>query len=752
MIQAFTGEAQGYQHVALGDVQRGWRRAVAADGGDGGNADKELVNAIFLFQKRAVLEEEEEEVLWRVLDIDADGNGEGAEYPINFEIEQHDETVRLLLSSSSRLIDDAAAWLRRYEDIFNDILLHPNRPVVAFPETLAELPLSPPPSPSPSHSPSPSPSGPVEEFPSEEVDVLRAALSELPASKIEMDTSIFALGIDSISAIGVASKCRKSGLDVSVADILLGRSVRGILRIVRSRRTSHPNPDHNNPMHAQGLDDRVLVSEGAKRAALRICGVDGVGKGEVEEFLPCLPGQVYHLASWLKSGRTLREATFAYTVAEKIDDGKLRAAWEGLRKRYVVLRTVFVATSSTEVVQVVLTPEASNGDGEGDDMSFRCSTLKGEGKEMREGDGVEEYIKAEAAALFDLSTPPARLVLIQDLEGDQSLILLHLHHALYDAWTIEGLVSDLAALYHQQTLPPLQPVNRFVQSTLSALEIAREESRGREDCAALLSFPDPGGWKGEGKVFFLNHEIPSLRALETTCRDVGVSVPTVLLVAFARVLARWVGVGSPIFGIYQMGPSGLAGGGANEVAFPCLNVLPMTVKNVREKGVREVVESVQEDLAERSKYEQSFLQDVVGGGLGVEPLFNTWVNILWHSPSPSLTGSTTPTTADTSDISAAVIDGQGGVDKAEWVPYTPPASSLESLIPTERTDGKTTIDALDTRYLADENVFLDITRNSEGNCVDLILRVDRGALSGEGGMGLLKEVGAEVRRCVEELT
>lgn len=185
-------------------------------------------------------------------------------------------------------------WLTTFEQIFNDILEHPNRRVLAFPASLQSLPLS---AQKPTESASTEPISPGPDLHS-----IREALSEIsqvPADSISQDVSIFALGLDSIAAIQVAAICRKHGYAVSVADILQGRTHGRIYKSLRGR--SHKSLDINDERQ------EALNADEMKSKALARLHVEDE---EVEYALPCLAGRVYHLASWLKSSRATCEAVF----------------------------------------------------------------------------------------------------------------------------------------------------------------------------------------------------------------------------------------------------------------------------------------------------------------------------------------------------------------------------------------------------------------------------------------------------------
>lgn len=61
-----------------------------------------------------------------------------------------------------------------------------------------------------------------EEWSAESLEIrdLLSAMSKVDKKRISMDTTIFALGLDSINAIQIAGRFRKVGYEISAADIL----------------------------------------------------------------------------------------------------------------------------------------------------------------------------------------------------------------------------------------------------------------------------------------------------------------------------------------------------------------------------------------------------------------------------------------------------------------------------------------------------------------------------------------------------
>jgi hypothetical protein len=131
-----------------------------------------------------------------------------------------------------------------------------------------------------------------------------------------------------------------------------------------------------------------------------------------------IQGQHYHLAAWLASGRTFYEPVFVYEAAVSLDPARLQKTWRALRLRHSTLRTAFVATSSTEAIQVVLGPVPE------EDPTWSSIELSGDFKQK-----VVEQTRLEYARSADLFSAPVRAKHVR--VGQRDALLLKLHHALY---------------------------------------------------------------------------------------------------------------------------------------------------------------------------------------------------------------------------------------------------------------------------------------------------------------------------------
>ncbi|KAJ8067445.1 hypothetical protein OCU04_004791 [Sclerotinia nivalis] len=587
--------------------------------------DGALLDALFVFQKVGETDGPQSEKLWTLMDME--DSRDATEYGLNVEVEQGTDEVIISAGSPAGRIntEDLGLICNTFDHALRDILENPQRSVVAYPEQLHDLPLESTPKSKTENSEDHSD---VANAPM--LEVVRVALAEvanLPIESVSLQTSIFSLGVDSIAAIRVASICRRRDVPISVADILQGNSLGGIVRILVSK----------SKANTQQQDERKeLLSPESKASALSLLKYP---EDTVEEILPVIAGQEYHLASWLKSGRTFYEPTWAFQACEKIDTTRLSTVWKDLQLRHPILRTVFTAPTSEFSYQIVLKPEVIN------DETFTILPTQSTNEDLVSAVKRQVYHWAQHPAT--LFTPPISLCVVQTEAADA--VLFKIHHSLYDAWSMIALIKEVCALYTkpESVLPATPDFVSFVKYTYSSLSspsaLAEQKSywssalRSAQRTILAPVTEDKENEQDMTQIFvWIKRAIPHLSTLHTLACANRTSVNTIIMLAFARALARITRTTSPTFGFFQVGRSS-SFEGAETVLAPTVNLLPVSIA-VSAGGEKEILENIQRDMSKRVVWEQSRLMDVVTWARGVdtveelEPLFNASLNLLFHKP------------------------------------------------------------------------------------------------------------------------
>ena len=708
-IQNFSSEAQEHQHAPLQYVQNAWRRG-------GSSGISKLFDTLFLFQK-ASSKQSQDDALWEP--VASGGDIVKSEYGLNFEIEQSSEQILVHASCHNDCLTEEglSALVSQFEETFAEIINHPGNYVTTFPKELSTVPhmLQ---ETSPIQAKERQGSEDIETGP--EVETIRQILADISGLSLEnigSDTSIYAIGLDSIVAIKVASVCRKQGLNLHVSDILRGETPAGVSRLLGSQ------------------SDIANVVSTDVALTLKDLNLPWLDSESVEIVLPCLSGQTYHLIGWLNSARTLYEPTFAYIAQSKLNADRLASVWNQLQAHNSVIRTIFTSLSSTEAAQIVLKP---------------CTQGSGSFKRIQSGQDFQGFIKdlvrSEANRPSDQFSPPVNICLVQGIDHDA--ILLKIHHAAYDAWSIPLLISNLCALYQDEPLETLPGFSDFVQHTLQSLASLDQKQYWQKSLrdhqktyvGSTVYSQDiqrNSSFNTISQSFIslpnLIHLTPNISSL---CSRLHLTFPPLLLVAFSRLLARKTNTENPLFGHYAVGRSS-SFPSADRVPGPCLNVQPLVVRNPLRTRPLDTANTIRKELAERTPYEQSSLTSILEWvGAKEEPIFNAYINVLWHRERMG--------TAVNHDTDRVTDDDKPPLLKL--LDLGPPTDFL----PSTPLPGKTAVDGLEWKNVAKEGLYVDVALRTDGGGVDVAGRCE-GTLMGEELEGWLREFGDEVGGVLEEL-
>jgi len=691
-IQRATAESQVHQHASLRTVQNRWRAASGSTAGA-------LFDTLLVFQKAAE-EFRKPSKLWTPVEVES--GDVHAEYPLSIEIVQGTTTVVLQAAAQGEFmtVEGLTDVLDKLSSAVLDILRSPIRSATAFPVGLHSLPLTIPDS---TGVQDPAHDARTEFSPDEEaIKTIISEIASFPSENITLRESVYAYGIDSISAIRVAAACRRRGIQLSVADILQGGSIEGIC----ARSLEHRKP-------SRSAEATVLVSAADRGQALAVLGLSD---DAVETVLPVLAGQLFHLEGWIRCGRTSYQPTWTFAAKERLNVDRLQVAWQALRHRHQVLRTTFAAVSSEKVLQVVIKPSTAS-DSHG--WSFR--EVEGETTPA-----VKEAVRDLAHSPVDMFVPPVRLSILRGADFDA--VLFNFHHAVYDAWSMPALISDLVSLYSGTECTSNTAFASFAEFVASTRSEAEEASYWATALAAAESTvvaplhpPSPSA-PAEQTLVIAPGVVANYSALEAHCKAGGVALSSLVLAALSRVLAIATSTRNPTFGVYQVGRSAPFDG-LEALAGPCLNLLPLTVPAAL--TARAAALKIQADLGGRTAFEQTALRDIRRCRPGAPLEFNVFVNLLWHS------------------------------EKMREDPRSPlkhirvgTPTDLASVRPRP---GHTALDALDVAHFPPHAVFIDLGPNEETDALDVGVRCDSVLMDSEEVRELVGRVGDELRAAVAGL-
>jgi len=438
------------------------------------------------------------------------------------------------------------------------------------------------------------------------------SVTNAPAVLLQQGTPLIALGIDSITAIQIAGKFRQASLKLAASDVLSSRTVGEMLRKVKPARDVLPAENRQTPREVNRDEQAAIVAlfEGSSDS--------------VETVSAASAGMKWLIGAWQKSCRTRFQHVFAYRLPETIYVPKLKQAWLSLVRRHPILRSTFASAGSQQDPRIV---------------TFRAEVEPLWSEEYIEDDACLESAVEKMQSLVSnpLSTlkPPTQVVLFGS--NQERFLILHLHHFQYDAWSLQLLIHDLSCLYWETESKVSNNMSAFLDLYAgNPIHLPLQQEYWQKTFPAgfvpqlfpiLRSGNDITG-ATERTIRTEPCWIANASRCHERAQELGLSLQCVFLSSWSRIHGEMTGTSSATFGLWHSGRTGALDDIEN-LAVPCVNVLPMYVEALDGLDTLAVAHSIQLDLQKRtSEIEQSDLVRVAEWVGAVGPMCNVFINIV----------------------------------------------------------------------------------------------------------------------------
>ncbi|GLV55537.1 hypothetical protein KDH_23810 [Dictyobacter sp. S3.2.2.5] len=264
----------------------------------------------------------------------------------------------------------------------------------------------------------------------------------------------------------------------------------------------------------------------------------------------------------------------------KLDVAVLTRCWQILFARHEALRTVFLEVDG-KPVQRILPPS---------EVVIPYLDLSHMGEQERQA-AREEAIKQTITWHFDLQRSLVRLRLVR-LRPEEHLLCCSFHHGIFDGWSLQIVLSELARCYqqllsgHDPELPPLarQPADYALWQRTPAyhervqpqLEYWQRLLTGSPEVITLATdFPRPAQQLSHGDAYYCSFPPRLINRLREQNQQPSVTLSMSLFTLFAMLLAHYsrqddLVIGTALAGRTEMELEPLVGLFAN--------VLPLRVR------------------------------------------------------------------------------------------------------------------------------------------------------------------------------
>ncbi|PWW73490.1 hypothetical protein C7212DRAFT_359603 [Tuber magnatum] len=372
-------------------------------------------------------------------------------------------------------------------------------------------------------------------------------ISRVPVEQVLRPSTIYEIGLDSISASQVAMELRKAGLQVSVIDILERPSIALLSPNLKSI---------TGVSTAKDMSDELLSGFSA-RFMDQVCVETGLPKEKIVGVYPCTPVQEGMLSQFLRSKGELYFNHTVFELPENIDLSKLRDSW------YVLI---------------------TGQKGEKASIALRNLHLPSWGITLLEKSSGNHLLMLSAHhALYDAHS---LTVILHSVARQYSSKDYSLPHTFYRALSeILKHTTDNKIIYDDQ---------EFWKKHLDGCTISR--------------FPNLSPLKVKSTT---NHVSSvdanwSLSNIEKACRQLGISVHAAGQAAWARILSAYSGETTVTMGVVISGRSGISD--AEDLAFPCIATLPSLC--VLTGSNRELALNIQNSNSQMLKHQHTPLRSI----------------------------------------------------------------------------------------------------------------------------------------------
>ncbi|KAF4420225.1 Ferrichrome siderophore peptide synthetase [Fusarium acutatum] len=512
--------------------------------------------------------------------------------------------------------------------------------------------------------------------------------------KIDYSTRLISVGLDSILAIRLSKLLKQQlGLSVSVFEIMKGASVCDVInRPASSRKPTTNGTKHQPEPLRQGLKSAIAKALGQPEHL-------------ITSIVPVLPGQRSHLELWLHNGKRFFEAPWVYRLPNTFDQEQLGACWSELVKAHDVLRTTFATgATATELYQVTLSEQWSAGS--------RFRALSDSSKAVEEL--IAEHVSEENSIASDLKEPPVRLSFLEAADG--KAVVLRLHHALYDAWSIKMIEKDLNDLLSgekiQKARQSLEQVTKSIRGIRQPdaeeaywrrhLSGAQETVLGHNAKNTVLS--------AHGPQFKTSSNMAPQNSIKSLLQKGSSEVSAALILSYARTLQHFTQRTKPTFGLNHASrslslPNGTQALDLTAASIPTLSVTPFSVD--LESSTEDLLGFIQDHLAQLICFSQT------DGVRDLGPKFNSHLNII-HRRDNVATQNGSP------------MDRPKALERYRL----PEPVASDYFTTTKPTSMVSTIERLDIAHLPDYHFFFNVIVSESGD-VTVSANGDKAMFDGE---------------------
>lgn len=593
-IQETLGTVRQYQNFPLRET-----KALSGIG------NHDLFDTLFIYQRKPPMADVSQETLYKSITSYSE-----VEYPVCAEMECVDRMIVWRVACRDTVLGqpDTLNLLGRIREVFGNIVANINDPVINFTKEGISICRFPPFQECETN-------GVVEQThttaenqdqwsPMEQtIRSVVAYVAHVSAEEVSRSTTLFELGLDSISAIKLSSLLKRKSITLTVSGMLREATVPKIARLAKSNRGIFQVYDTQTlDRYLGNILEYVDVDEVLK--ANSIC------RNNVERVIPATAGQLYMLGMENGSRGLLYFPTFCYTVKGKLQSKRLEESWKHLVDDVSILRTQLLPTGNCKKTFIQVVQKNL-------EIPVRwLNTSNGSKVNNSRKSHTKELVQLYASETLDNATA----------------IALRIHHALYDAVSIPKIIGRLMEYCIDEDA---QIVNKPEMADFAVYSVLHSAADDREKFwkeylagANHANESNRSMHLSETIKCYRPSLIEDISYFEGFSRSQGITVQALFLAVFAVIQGETSGQAARdvVIGIYLANRSHPLEGLPDMLA-PTVNIVPLRIRFKKEQPVISLARDIQKDLLEISRIENSCVSLIeIADWTGVK--LDTFVNFL----------------------------------------------------------------------------------------------------------------------------
>lgn len=379
--------------------------------------------------------------------------------------------------------------------------------------------------------------------------------------QLSLKTELAAAGLDSLQAIRVASKLRIEGYNLSAVDVLASKTLLDL--ITACKHTTKLNGASHSTKTLPEYDIRNVGPDLASQSA------------QIDFISQCTPLQEAMLAETVsRPSAYCNWVELELSVTRTYDE--IVAALSHLAKENGILRSGFYMSGS------------------GDRTFVQVTWKELEHTQIKK---VSQFERAYALGNAQALLHPFQ-VSVQD-EPDRQRVLVQLHHALYDGWSLDLLLTDLDKLLRRQTpmeRPQFRDVSQYYSQRSKTAEVEVDAKYWNDFLmdyvpTNLINYNGSTN-AGEHVQSFKGRSSVSLDLLTERARTLAINPQVYFQTAIGYILSLYTGSSDVVFGNVTSGRT-VPITGIEDIVGPCIASLPCRLNFASFSTAHEALQQVQ---------------------------------------------------------------------------------------------------------------------------------------------------------------